>query len=335
MKKVLLSLCLIAVMLSVYAVPSFAYEDDANLKSVETSSKDYQVEWKRSDKTDKYSFPYTPDMPVWTELTQAERLLACDIPDSVLAEITSNELVELVLQYPYLVDVYAYGSFSDGISIVASYCTALQKILDEDILKAYITEHDLLNQEALNAWNMIHTDIPAVGSIFLKDYINIFCTSTVSPLSIEPRGTAATVYTPNGTAVAADRDRNELDSWEISSKNSQFQKTYPSIVFVSTATNKYNCHSYAWYQQSTSNRYWINNPAAYMTDGSYTRITSGLSANDKVYYRHSSVSADHSAILLSPASMIVISKWGDGPLFRHYTYECPYMNGATLEYYRR
>lgn len=32
-----------------------------------------------------------------------------------------------------------------------------------------------------------------------------------------------------------------------------------------TPTVKYNCHSYAWYSQSTANKHWMNSPSKYMS----------------------------------------------------------------------
>ncbi|NCE63148.1 hypothetical protein D1159_00785 [Pseudoflavonifractor sp. 524-17] len=43
---------------------------------------------------------------------------------------------------------------------------------------------------------------------------------------------------------------------------------------LSRATPSYNCHSYAWYSQSISNNYWINDPKPYMNDGSYSKYAS-------------------------------------------------------------
>ena len=37
---------------------------------------------------------------------------------------------------------------------------------------------------------------------------------------------------------------------------------------IAPSSSKYNCHSYAWYMQSTSNPYWMNDPSSYYTDWS-------------------------------------------------------------------
>ncbi len=133
--------------------------------------------------------------------------------------------------------------------------------------------------------------------------------------------TSATVYTPNGTAVSV-LIRTEMTSAEISSMNSYWTGAYPNATYISTSTNRYNCHSYGFYSQSyTTNNKWMNNPSAYWTDGSYNFVSS-LSANDRLLYADSNGYLQHTAIY--QGGIVVVSKWGAAPLFRHdYNYS-PY-----------
>lgn len=53
--------------------------------------------------------------------------------------------------------------------------------------------------------------------------------------------------------------------------NNMFDAGYPYATRLYSATPVYNCHSYAWHSQKTSeNKYWINNPANYYVNGSYS-----------------------------------------------------------------
>lgn len=100
---------------------------------------------------------------------------------------------------------------------------------------------------------------------------------------------------------------------------------------IQNPTNRYNCHSYAWYRQSTSNTYWINDASAYRNDGSYTK-SSIPSVGAKIYYE----GADHSGVVFSLSNNeIIISKWGHLGLVRHEISKCPYYkNTNQYEYYR-
>ncbi len=132
---------------------------------------------------------------------------------------------------------------------------------------------------------------------------------------------ASTVTTPGGTSVSVLVRTPDLTSAQKTAINNQFKSAYPGATYLGGSTKKYNCHSYAWHQQSTSNGYWMNNPSPYWGDGSYSNVTA-LSTNDKIIYANSSNVISHSAVYKGGIEMI--SKWGQAPLFRHNFNDCPY-----------
>lgn len=158
-------------------------------------------------------------------------------------------------------------------------------------------------------------------------------------------GTLKNVYTPNGSSVEAIYNRSrELSSTEKDMGNSYMALHYPNATRISEPTVKYNCHSYAWYLVSSSNRYWIDeenssegpNLSKYWTDGSYHEVSSGTSTGIKVFYYNS----DHSAIyqrrkiVNGAPTWIYRSKWGQCELYDYYLYDCPYPN-SRVRYYAR
>lgn len=151
-------------------------------------------------------------------------------------------------------------------------------------------------------------------------------------------GTETTVKTPAGSSVTA----YKWVSGEYSTDNKNeirdaILEEYPNVTIISPASTKYNCHSYAWYSQSTSNAYFIPNPSKYYTDGSYSLITSSTSplvpstvpSGSKVRY----VGDDHSAIVYSTSKLT--SKWGPGCVVRHAPMEGPYDGVTSFKYYER
>ena len=141
----------------------------------------------------------------------------------------------------------------------------------------------------------------------------------------------STVYTPNSTAVTVRVMTWELPPFEIISLNNLATSQYPNATLLRSSSRKYNCHSYAWYSQSSSNNRWMNDPSSYWEDGSYQQVYWAYSpippyVNSKVYYP----CGNHSAIVYS--SMLFNSKWGLGPLMRHTPSYCPY-NYSSLQYY--
>jgi len=140
------------------------------------------------------------------------------------------------------------------------------------------------------------------------------------------------VTTPHGTSVATFYDLTWADLGTTAAQahavQLSLQNSYPNATVVRAETPKYNCHSYAWYSTSTSNKHWMNDPYAYMHDGSY--VSGVASAGDKVYY---GTTADHSGRVVgvggSAQNVSVTSKWGMYGLFTHNILYCPY----TLDSY--
>lgn len=146
------------------------------------------------------------------------------------------------------------------------------------------------------------------------------------------------VYTPKGTAVQVLADRTEMTSSEILSAYSYIRIYYPNATVLAEPTNKYNCHSYAWYWMSTSNIYWMNDPSAYMTDGSslYLGTTPGIFISGlRMYYpgEHSAyMTARSPSTSTSYSDITCTSKWGSLPLMSHKADYCPYTS-TTIKFY--
>lgn len=155
-----------------------------------------------------------------------------------------------------------------------------------------------------------------------------------------------TIYTPRNNKItsAIKLIDDEFTATEANDSNNYWKSRYEKATFVSGSTRKYNCHSYAWYQQSSSNTVWLSNPGddQFWNDGSYEYITSASDysaipnsapGGTKISYP---ASTDHSAVVYSSSQFI--AKWGSGPLMRHSPDHSPYSNSInypkTLKYYR-
>ena len=132
------------------------------------------------------------------------------------------------------------------------------------------------------------------------------------------------VQTPNGTNVSVSVRKDEDLSW-VESTNNEGDALVPSATRVGDASPKYNCHSYAWYMQSTENPYWMNDPSAYYIDGSYMEV-SEPSVGDRICYFKSNGKNDHSGIVISISDneIRIRSKWGSYGLYEHSIYDCIY-----------
>lgn len=144
----------------------------------------------------------------------------------------------------------------------------------------------------------------------------------------------STVYTPRGSAVPVTVMTVEMSTAEINAYHTHVATYYPNATRETSATRKYNCHSYAWYSQSTSNTRWMDTPGddKYWTDGSY-RAYNIMYDGYPNYMKASYASDDHSGIEdRTRGNMWIRSKWGPGPRMYHYYNYSPY-NASTVNRY--
>lgn len=164
--------------------------------------------------------------------------------------------------------------------------------------------------------------------------------------------------TPNGSDISGGKKSNYVKMYLDDIPNSvledcilQFQVLY-SLTPISDPTFKYNCHSYAWYSQSTSqNNIWLNYPYVYYSDSdrSYEEVSDPRLGDIVCYYGYNNKNVFgnlHSGIITRYTDQssngtigdlnkyIVTSKWGAGGLYEHRGDICPYMYATEIRYYR-
>lgn len=105
------------------------------------------------------------------------------------------------------------------------------------------------------------------------------------------------------------------------------------IMPIASPTVKYNCHSYAWYMQSTSNPYWIDNPSTYLMTRGEKAEEDVLVSNKVVYYFTTDGTLrnpSHSGIVIGVTesggerSFTIRLKWGAEGLYEHDLRNCSY-----------
>lgn len=135
----------------------------------------------------------------------------------------------------------------------------------------------------------------------------------------------ANITTPNGTVVEV-KIPAEGSEQTLASYRPNIDET--NLTFLSDATHLFNCHSYAWYSQDVeSNTYWMDDPSAYYTDGSY--IECDRQEAEIICYFDDEGDNIHSGRVVDVLEgkpnnkcedsnlVIVESKWAGGPLYRH------------------
>jgi len=77
-----------------------------------------------------YDYPIKPGTDKWKTLSGHPGMVeVCQIPTSVLRRLSTDGLIETVLTYPLIYDVWAYNTPQEGISAVISQFNGLQELL--------------------------------------------------------------------------------------------------------------------------------------------------------------------------------------------------------------
>ncbi len=268
-----------------------------------------------------YDYPIVPGTDQWKAFTSRDqRVAACHVDAELLESMTTRALVETVLTYPMLIDMYAYNTLQEGIEHVSQDFAGISILKERSdaaaCLEAYLASARQKSAAAVQ-----------IESIYADDLLQYVDAN--QRLSLAPfRFTPATLYTPNGSAVTAYKNTTWEDQGvtfdEALAVHNEYRSTYPNAVALSIPNPAYNCHSYAWYDDSTLNKYWIDDPSVYMQDSSYTSHISPK-IGDIAYWN----SGAHSGIVYTVGSGVqnpvtVTSKWRFWGLFRHTTNDCPY-----------
>lgn len=280
-----------------------------------------------------YIYPVTPEKKEWKNLkTHEEKVAACQIPEDILNSLTTEALIETVKNYPLAVDMYAYNSVQEGYQVLKEQFNGIKELssrIESSLLMKNRTMSLTENQET------------SFDSFFYNDLTQLMFQNETVPLitagmAIIPYATSTTVKTPRGTSVPAIygltwNDQGTTQA-KIDAADAQFLKTYTSASKVGANNPAYNCHSYAWYSQSSTNKYWINDPSSYIQDGSYIRSYTNA-VGYKVLYGAPGQQPEHSAIIQTLTENRigkVRSKWGMCGLFDHWSSDCPYSSGISV-----
>ena len=309
----------------------------------------------------RYEYPLTSASEEWGELNHAERVLALQIPENILESLSTEELIEVVLDYPCFGDMFFYPSYQEGYEAVMQHFNGLQELYKrEDVGSSLVSVYseidinDIVNQkdgyeQFLEVLRLTYFDTIISQKFFQEkmtatecevlnkqqQYIKRVISGTAENKDADVCSTRASIIiddidvyditvtlTPGGSLV---------EIWSLASTDRAYllrsyykqhiESEYPGAEVVGDATLTYNCHAYAW-MRTTS--YWLNDPTAFMTDGTYTRLSSNaaIEPGQVIYYPYSG--NEHSGLVISTSGNSVRSKWGPQSLVEHARDNCPY-----------
>lgn len=322
-------------MIAVFLLLALVVAMSCTITSVSAVSQAQRIE----STFDGYQYAITSSSSDWNSYSVAEKVVMLQIPNSELASMSNEDLINALASYPYLVDIYLYGdSVYDGVEIVKTYCSALNELLKRDPTLSSLSDYICSNASLALANS---TNATPSGFAY-SALVDIFYAVTTEPSCVSPCG-AQYVTTPNGTQVPVLLLVETHTAAYHANIDNILVRVY-NMQVIGSSSCLYNCHYYAWHLYGNTDadvHKWMNDPSAYMTDGSYLRTYTGnvnaphyatdIRNGDIIFYGNTSnLETAHSAICIETTvttdtvkNLACVSKWGTYSVFVHDLAEVP------------
>jgi len=325
-----------------------------------------------------YAFPVVPGTSEWESFhTKQEMLDVCQIPEDKLESMTTEALLETVLNYPLIDTFFVFNTIEDACDVMSDDFNGFEELFSRDdvvpiLLERYSTANVLSSDElessssdnffepatleylvacyeikngsmdiddldyfyellAEKSAERYDADIYSVHSEIYQNYAESNVLTRAVPGSVKVE--VNSIYTPKDKLpVEAYRLSPDYTTAEKKEITKTLAKDFPNAEKIGDPTYNYNCHSYAWYKQSTSNTVWIPVAKPYTQDKYYIEYDGRIPRSGmKGYYK----GGIHSAVSIGPQNddgiqvHYVKSKWGPAGLYEHaYSYG-PYGGSVT------
>ena len=300
--------------------------------------------------TEPYEYPILPGTAEWEALPNnlAAKVNACAVPLDTLEHMTTGALLETVLTYPLLDNIFAFNTIEQGIESVSSYfhgINVLREREDAPQAVALMSQAHTYFTVAQNSEEL--SDEMILRGLRLRTLSNML-TPAIEPMVCPGPGTTIGSFrTPSGNViddyVVNTQWSSEQEMYEAAALYTELVEVY-DLERVRWIDPSYNCHSYAWYCQEQGNNVVINNPYPYFESAANLPVPTYIQGTAQVGsivlyedtdYAHSNRfryvhSARIETLPTGTQESIVISKWGNNCLFRHKISDCPYI-GITVD----
>ncbi len=311
-----------------------------------------------------YEYPIYPGDAEWAEYDARERVQMLQIPEGILAKLTTRELVEVVAAYPRLSNIFYYDTYEMGYNAVKRSFNGLAELAKRDdateCLIEYYTEIDFSKPVDLkNARQVIQASNHNALEVILaqEDFAGKVSTRRTNELEqvvIENvqdrmlRGDDIFYRRINCYYEALQENKLVREESRALTVNTPRGTSVPVITISNewTAEEKLNervgilsefpdvtilgdatmkYNSHA-YAWATRTNVWMNDPSAYWEDGSYVPVGNSVTsyAQKITYPNAGSTGISHTSHSSSNDGSVVWSKWGASCLVEHSVYNCPY-----------
>ncbi len=321
------AICLISVIVLLLSLSTIGLAiDNTSNNSTSPASSEVIAPFRYTAADEATYYPINPNTPEWSTMQTSDELIAaCRISEDALKNMTTEEVVDAVLSFPLIIDLYAYNNLDTALKHLSTISDAYRELLTRDDA-AHILSQALISAHSVESEST--SKLPSYTiEILLSDQRLMGSDKEANYWESYPYATRAYTTTPNGTSVEVIYTGEQFDSATRDEIDEEFRNRYPQATLMESSTTRYNCHNFAWNSQSPRG-YCMNNPFPYMSDGSYTKTKTPV-AMAKIYYE-----GEHSGIISpsytgGPFVPTVFSKWGSGPLVQHRENYSPYSGSIS------
>jgi hypothetical protein len=241
----------------------------------------------------------------------AESTMTLDIEKEINKTYSANELS------------YTNGMFLEYL-LGSGLVSGLSDGANREVLRQAVS--DKIESRAADTLNYSTNSLRSLYNLDSREGLQVI--SSVNGGEVTGTTTVSTYFGKTITGLV----REEFSNQELINITNQAVSNYPDAIVRGSATAKYNCHSYAWHNNSLNNSVWINAAnngslqlSKYWTDDLFVSCSDSLAT--RAYYSD----GDHSAVVLPSGKFL--SKWGGWPLMEHDYDYCPYIL-TNLQYFK-
>ncbi|MBR6812321.1 MAG: hypothetical protein IKM51_03005 [Oscillospiraceae bacterium] len=265
-----------------------------------------------------------PGTDEWVYMSVEQRLASCRVTQAEVEAMTTEALIETIVNYPYLVNIFAYDTIEMGIEMVSNHFPGIEELFERADCQSELSK--FINK--VGVFSSSKEEI--LKRIYALELMETVSKKLPTRMGREPRSWKTRGEEGNTVYAVYLRDWESLGGTAAyyNEMDDQFQLTYPNAERLYPITALFNCHSYAWHITATDNQYWIDDCTPYVTDDEYCVVSSSF-VGAKVTYSPAGQQGNyiHSGVVTSKvgSNVTVTSKWGACGLYRHALNDCPYL----------
>lgn len=311
-----------------------------------------------------FEYSLTPGTDMWAQLNHGERVLSLQIPQEILENIETKELVDIVLDYPCFIDMIFYNTYQEGFQIVKEHFNGLQELFKRsdaasyllsqyedidinqimcindtneqfnDLLKVVYIETMLAQTEMILTLN--ESELSELEMLAEKNY-NIQVNNSDKLASLATSAFYITLAEQQGieTIDTTTTVRTPNGSMVTVIRRTGTDYAYNVRTAIkNTIETEYPGASVVGdatikynchaYAWAGSTSYWMNDPSKYWEDGSYTLQTWNSPSVVGQKAYYGGEGKEHSGVVIRLSGNTIKSKWGEQSLVEHSVSSCPY-----------